>query len=253
MMTEGIDVSAYQGAVNWKQVKAAGKGFAMVRAGWSWYQGGLTQDQRFLQNAQGTQAAGLPWGAYLYAYDQTPEAARASARKLGALLSGYKLEYPVAYDFEDRQYLANTPEVNTAICTAFLEELESQGYYVMLYTYLNFAKSWLDMGKLGKWDFWVAAYQSELSWEGAWGIWQYSAAGSVPGIQGNVDLDRSGKDYPAIIRAAGLNGFGDGESQPEECVPLAEYQKLQRQYQELEQQYQSAMDTIQRVREALEG
>ncbi len=252
-MTEGIDVSSYQGTVDWKQVKGAGKAFAMIRAGWSWYLGGMTLDQRFLQNAQGAQEAAMPWGVYLYAYDKTPEAARISARKLGAVLSGYQMEYPVAYDFEDQQYLENTPEQNTAICKAFLEELQGMGFYVTLYTYANFAKSYLNMNELTQWDFWVAAYQNPLtSWTGPWGMWQYSATGQVAGIQGKVDLDRSKKDYPSIIREAGLNGFGDEDGQPEGCIPETEYRKLQRQYQELEKEYQAAQDTIRRVRAALE-
>lgn len=250
-MKRGIDVSSHQGAIDWGAVKTD---FAILRAGWSWYQGGMTQDQRFLENVKGVREAGLPWGAYLYAYDKTPEAARASARKLGALLSGYQMEYPVAYDFEDPQYQQNTPEQNTAVCKAFLEELEGQGYYASLYTYANFAKSRLRMEELSRWDFWVAAYQSPLtSWTGSWGMWQYSAAGQVPGIQGNVDLDLARKDYPAIIRGAGLNGFGESPQQPEGCVPVAEHQKLLRQYQELEEECRAAQETLRRVREALDG
>ena len=250
-MKRGIDVSSHQGAIDWGAVKTD---FAILRAGWSWYQGGMTQDQRFLENVKGVREAGLPWGAYLYAYDKTPEAARASARKLGALLSGYQMEYPVAYDFEDPQYQQNTPEQNTAVCKAFLEELEGQGYYASLYTYANFAKSKLRMEELSRWDFWVAAYQSPLtSWTGSWGMWQYSAAGQVPGIQGNVDLDLARKDYPAIIRGAGLNGFGESPQQPEGCVPVAEHQKLLRQYQELEEECRAAQETLRRVREALDG
>ena len=250
-MKRGIDVSSHQGAIDWGAVKTD---FAILRAGWSWYQGGMTQDQRFLENVKGVREAGLPWGTYLYAYDKTPEAARTSARKLGALLSGYQMEYPVAYDFEDPQYQQNTPEQNTAVCKAFLEELEGQGYYASLYTYANFAKSRLRMEELSRWDFWVAAYQSPLtSWTGSWGMWQYSAAGQVPGIQGNVDLDLARKDYPAIIRGAGLNGFGESPQQPEGCVPVAEHQKLLRQYQELEEGYRAAQETLRRVREALDG
>ena len=250
-MKRGIDVSSHQGAIDWGAVKTD---FAILRAGWSWYQGGMTQDQRFLENVKGVREAGLPWGAYLYAYDKTPEAARASARKLGALLSGYQMEYPVAYDFEDPQYQQNTPEQNTAVCKAFLEELEGQGYYASLYTYANFAKSKLRMEELSRWDFWVAAYQSPLtSWTGSWGMWQYSATGQAAGIQGNVDLDLARKDYPAIIRGAGLNGFGESPQQPEGCVPVAEHQKLLRQYQELEEECRAAQETLRRVREALDG
>ena len=208
MTARGIDVSYHQGKIRWEEVET---GFAILRAGWSWYEGGMDVDSRFRENAAGAAKAGIPWGAYLYAYDRSPEAARISARKLGDLLAGYRLEYPVAYDFEDGQYLSASPEENTAVCRAFLEELERQGYYVSLYTYANFAKYFLRMEELARWDFWVAAYQEHLTaWEGPWGIWQYSARGRLPGIDTDVDLDLARKDYPSIIRRAGLNGFGAG-------------------------------------------
>lgn len=230
-MKTGIDVSSHQGAIDWKAVKTD---FAILRAGWSWYEGGMDIDKQFFANVNGVEEAGIPWGVYLYAYDLTPAAARVAARKLADLLAGHKLAYPVAYDFEDPQYLKFTREANAAICKAFLEEMESLGYYVSLYTYANFAKDNLNMDELSRWDFWVAAYQNPLTaWTGPYGMWQYSSTGRVDGIQTNVDLNRTDKDYPAIIRGAGLNGFGESPQQPEETVPREEYEAMKAKYNDL--------------------
>ena len=230
-MKTGIDVSSHQGAIDWGRVKTD---FAILRAGWSWYEGGMDIDKQFFANVNGVEEAGIPWGVYLYAYDQTPAAARVAARKLADLLAGHKLAYPVAYDFEDNQYLKYTREANTACCKAFLEEMEAQGYYVSLYTYANFAKANLNMEELSRWDFWVAAYQDPLTaWTGPYGMWQYSSTGRVEGIQTNVDLNRTDKDYPAIIRGAGLNGFGEQPQPPEDTVPKSEYDAMKAKYEEL--------------------
>lgn len=216
-MKAGFDLSSHQGTVNWRKIES---GFAMIRAGWSWYLGGMNIDQRFVENAAGAQAAGIPWGSYLYAYDQTPEAAVISAGRLADLLDNYRLPYPVAYDFEDGQYLAMGRERNTAICRAFLSTLQKRGYYVMLYTYTNFAKGYLQMEELAEYDLWVADYTGKVGWPGEYGIWQYTAAGSLAGITGPVDLDRAYKDYPSIIQRAGLNGYGKRPGPEEELLAL---------------------------------
>ena len=221
-MKTGIDLSSHQGAVDWEKVTAE---FAILRAGWSWYEGGMNIDKRFLENAAGAKDAGVPWGAYLYAYDRTPAAARIAAGRLADLLDRYRIPYPVAYDFEDNQYLTMGKAANTAICKAFLETLQCRGYYVMLYTYTNFAKNYLDMEELSAYDFWVADYTGKVGWPGEYGIWQYSASGAAPGVTGPVDLDRAYKDYPAIIQAAGLNGFGKND-EPDCAALVAENRTL---------------------------
>lgn len=205
----GIDVSSHQGKIDWGKVK---KDFAILRAGWSWYQGGMNIDTRFLENAAGVQAAGIPWGVYLYAYDKTPAAARIAANRLADLLDDYKLDYPVAYDFEDNQYLAMDKASNTAVCKAFLDTIRARGYYPILYTYTSFAKSYLEMDKLSEYDLWVADYTGKVGWSGAYTIWQHSAKGRTDGISTDVDLNTAYKDYPKIIREAGLNGYSRPEN-----------------------------------------
>lgn len=223
MTKNGIDISSHQGTVDWEKVTAE---FVIIRAGWSWYEGGMNIDKQFLENVAGAQGAGVPWGVYLYAYDKTPAAARIAANRLADLLDQYQIPYPVAYDFEDNQYLTMGKAANTAICKAFLETLQCRGYYAMLYTYTNFAKSCLDMEQLSAYDFWVADYTGKVGWPGEYGIWQYSGSGAAPGISVAVDLDRAYKDYPAIIQSAGLNGYGKtGEGG---CAALLEENKALR-------------------------
>lgn len=213
----GIDVSAHQGAIDWSRVQ---KDFAILRAGWSWYEGGMNIDQRFRENVDGVQAAGIPWGAYLYAYDRSPAAAAKSADRLADLLDGFRIPYPIAYDFEDEQYLSMGKGANAAICAAFLERLQKRGYYAMLYTYTNFALGFLDMGALAPYDLWIADYSGKVGWPGKYGMWQYTGSGTLSGVTGPVDLDRAYKDYPAIIRGAGLNGYGARPGDGEDCAAL---------------------------------
>lgn len=223
-MKTGFDLSSHQGAVRWDQIKAD---FAIIRAGWSWYQGGMNIDTRFAENAAGAQGAGIPWGAYLYAYDRTPQAAERSAARLAEVLAPYRLEYPVAYDFEDSRYFSGTRAANTAICRAFLEALQQRGFYVMLYTYTGFAISYLNMAELSAYDLWIADYTGKVGWPGEYGIWQHTGSGRLPGVTGPVDLDYAYKDYPFLIRTAGLNGFGPAAPSPEEA--LREENRLLRQ------------------------
>lgn len=204
-MKTGIDVSVHQGMIDWEKVTAE---FAMIRAGISWYEGGMDIDKQFFNNVAGVQKAGIPWGVFIYAYDKTPAAARIAANKLADLLDKYQIPYPVAYDIEEPQYFTMGKATNTAICKAFLETLEKRGYYAMLYTFTNFAKNYLNMEELSAYDFWVADVSGKMGWTGAYGIWQHSWEGNIPGIVTSVDLDRAYKDYPSIIREAGLNGYG---------------------------------------------
>ena len=227
-MRKGIDVSSYQGDIRWPLVKAAGTEFVMLRVGWSWYEGGMSTDKKFLPYLEEVKAEELPWGVYLYAYDKTPEAAVISARILAKALKGQKIPYPVAYDFEDAQYLSKSKEENTAIALSFLGELRAQGFYGMLYTYAAFAATNLDMSQLKDFEYWVADYRKGMDYAGLCGMWQYTATGSVSGIVGNVDQDYCYKDYAAIIPKTGLNGYTEGNEELR-----AEVERLQKELEEL--------------------
>ena len=231
-MYQGIDLSQYQGTVDWKQIKQAGIVFAFVRAGWCGYEGGITPDERFAANMKGAAEAGIHTGVYLYSYAKTASAAQCAADALLAMAEPYQLTMPVALDFEDRQYLSMASSQNTAIAAAFLERVQQKQYYAMLYTYTAFAQTNLDMKALSAYDLWIADYRSQVGYTGSYGIWQYTGSGRVPGIAVDVDRDIAYKDYPAIIRAAGLNGLGSGETPS----PAPDYKSLYEQLlQKLEQ------------------
>lgn len=226
-MTTGIDVSRHQGVIDWAAVQTD---FAIIRAGWSWYQGGMNIDQRFLANMRGAKDNFIPFGVYLYAYDLNPEAAVISANKLADTLEEYAgaFDYPVVYDFEDNQYISKDKTQNTKICEAFLRTLRSRGYYPMLYTYTNFATNNLVMEALKEYAFWVADYREKLGYTGKWAMWQYSSTGKVSGISTDVDLNECRVDFPKLIQSMGLNG-----RKPTEPVEAKELENLLKELEDL--------------------
>lgn len=236
--TKIIDVSEHQGKIDWAAVKMAGYTGAMVRAGWTWYNGGMDIDDRFCANVRGAQDAGLAVGVYVYSYDLSAAAAKAGAQRLMEVIKPYKLTLPVAFDMEYEAFNVGTGsgKVNTDICVAFLDVLEAAGYYSMLYCSADFITRHLDATRLTKYDKWIAQYAPNCTYKGSYGMWQYGVlgttgvkgrdytiTGTVPGIATNCDVNYSYKDYPVIIKGAGLNGWGKAPAPPEAvpCVHCA--------------------------------
>lgn len=228
MQKYGIDVSSHNGNIQWDKVKTD---FVILRAGWSWYAGGMNIDVKFLDNVRGVEEAGIPWGVYLYAYDKSTSAAIVAANRLADLLQEYKMEYPVWYDIEDTQYTKMNKSTNTQITKAFIQTMQSRGFYTGLYTYTNFANGYLNMNELTEYDFWVADYRASVGYKGSYSMWQNNAKGTMTGISTVVDTNICYKDYPAIIKSASMNGFtassGDSselltelESVKKECAEL---------------------------------
>jgi lysozyme len=202
----GIDVSHWQGAVDWRKVKAAGIQFAIIKAGGS--DAGLYTDPKWEENYREAKANGIAVGAYYFVGPAciTAEAGRADAQRFLAQLRGKRLEYPVFMDVEATT--ANAKAGATEAAIAFCRALEAAGYYAGIYssTYSGF-RDRLDDSKLTPFTHWVAQYASKCTYGGAYGIWQYSSKGRVFGIAGDVDMDISYADYPSIIKAGGFNGF----------------------------------------------
>lgn len=227
-ITKAIDVSKHNGVIDWPKVKAAGYTAAIIRAGWTWYEGGLDVDSMFVRNMQGAAAAGLNIGVYVYSYDQSTAAARIAARKLVDLLAPYKLSYPVYFDMEYEPFNVKAGKTtNTDIVVAFLEEIEKAGYYAALYCSAGFIREYLDDSRLAKYDKWIAQYNATCTYKGNYGMWQYGVigtvgtkgqhytiTGSVPGVTGNCDVNQVFVDYPAIMERTGLNGFNKPEATP---------------------------------------
>ena len=207
-MIKGIDVSHWQGDINWPKVKAAGIKFAILKAGGS--DDGFYKDSHFEANYKGAKAAGIPIGAYYFVGKGCVTAAdgKADAERFIALLKGKQFEYPVYMDCEVTPLSAKKGATDAAI--AFCEALEKAGYYAGIYgsTYSTF-ESRLDDSRLQDYAHWVAQYANSCTYTGkvGIGIWQYSSTGKVAGINGNVDMNYAYVDYPSLIKKLGKNGY----------------------------------------------
>lgn len=207
MSIKGLDVSEFQGIIDWEQVKAAGYQFAMIRAGY----GFGTLDQQFQRNAAECNRIGLPIGVYWFCYALTPETARQEAEGCIRAISGYRLDYPVCYDIEQAtiNYAAQngvtvTKDLATRFIQSFCNRVEELGYFAMFYSNRNFLNTYFPNDLAERYALWYAYYNTQFD-NTQCGIWQYTDQGNVPGIAGNVDLDVSFSDYPSIIYQAGLN------------------------------------------------
>lgn len=207
-MANGIDVSVYQGLIDWSAVKNSGVEFAMVRAGYGMFEN--QKDQYFDRNITEAAKVNLPTGAYLYSYASSVSDAQREAEIFLNWISPYPLYYPVAYDMEESFQAELGRDALSEVAQAFLTAVEQAGYYVMLYSNKNMLLNSFNPSLFSKFDVWLADYNAETDFPYPYGIWQYSNSGRISGIEGNVDQDISYKDYPSIITSKGLNKTGGG-------------------------------------------
>lgn len=218
MAKTGIDVSKYQGEIDWKRVKSSGIDFAMLRCAVGGKNAGV--DRCFEKNARGCLAAGMPFGAYLYSRATDRAEALREAEMTAAALGGIPLLYPVAMDVEDSCMASLGKEELTDIIDAFCGEMEKRGYYVCIYASLSWFKNKMNLERLKRYDKWVAQWSDKCTFEGDYGIWQYSSGGTVAGIGGRVDMNEAYKDYPEIIKNARLNNTAEKPAETAESKPL---------------------------------
>ena len=176
----GIDVSRYQGNINWGRVAAAGKQFAMVRVGSS-NSGGLYVDPYFLQNVNGAKAAGLRVGAYYYTYARTRAAVANELTTFLNAMEGLQLEYPVFVDVEDFSLTSLGRAELTSLVQYAMDILYQRKWYAGWYSYTNYINNYLNAAALRQYPLWVADYRSTLGYNGNYAMWQYSGSGSVNG------------------------------------------------------------------------
>lgn len=206
MRLVGIDVSKWQGKIDWAKVKSYGVDFAMVRIGTG--VSTMKVDDTALYNITECNRLGIPVGVYLYSYSYTAEQAARLTRSAMEWIKTNQvhLQYPVAFDIEyDDCHTQAGQAVNTAKCKQAMQVIESYGYYGIIYASENFLRTYVDLTRLQVYDKWIAAYRGVDNIGIPHGMWQYSSKGSIPGINGNVDKDVAYKDYTAIIKRAGLN------------------------------------------------
>lgn len=192
----GIDVSHYQGDIDWDKVKASGIEFVFVRLGYRGYgeDGTLKLDTNFEQNIQGARAAGLDVGVYFFAQAVNEKEAREEAEFVLDNLLEYDLQMPVVYDpesilHEDARTDDVTGEQFTKNAKAFCETIEASGYDAMIYCNMLWQAFELDLEELSDYPIWYADYEEYPQTPYHFEIWQYSSEGTVDGIQGNVDLN----------------------------------------------------------------
>ena len=193
----GIDVSFYQGEIDWEQVAASGVQFALIRAGYRGYsEGALFEDTCFRQNLEGAKAAGIAVGVYFFSQATSAEEAREEAEFVLELLDGCSLALPVVFDWERVHGVeggartdAVTGETLTDSCLAFCEVIRVAGYEPAVYFYRDLGYNVYELDRLDTLKFWVGALGDYPDFYYEHGIWQYSITGQVPGIEGDVDLD----------------------------------------------------------------
>ncbi len=201
----GIDVSKWQGDINWKKVSVSGIDFVMIRASF----GSENVDEYLDKNVKGCEKYDIPYGFYHYTYARTAAEAKNEAKFFLNNIRGYSPKYPIVLDIEEEFYKKMDKDDVTKVINAFMDVLKDAGYYVMVYNSPNFIKACIDSTELEKYDIWIACWGDEERlaslYDGHYGIWQYSATGKVSGINGDVDLDYSYKDYEAYITENGFN------------------------------------------------
>lgn len=190
----GIDVSSHQGEIDWAAVKESGIEFAIIRLGYRGYETGTVHgDERAAQNLAGAKAAGLKIGAYFFSQAVNTEEAIAEAQFALQILDGTSLDLPLVYDWEYVTESARTGNVdgNTLMdCIhAFCGEVDRAGYEPMVYFNQDLANTKLELEKISCYPFWLAMYSDQMTFPYRVRFWQYSDQGTVPGIEGNVDLD----------------------------------------------------------------
>lgn len=197
----GIDVSEYQGIIDWKQVKGAGVDFAMIRAGYRTYGGGvITLDNSLITNIDGAAAAGIDVGVYFFSQAITPEEAIEEADAVLDAVAGRNITYPIVFDWEiiyddTARTDKMTVEGLADCCVAFCERVKSAGYTPMVYQNTSTSTHKLDLPRIKDYEFWLAEYTDFPTFYYEYDMWQYSSEGKVAGIEGNVDLNICFKDY----------------------------------------------------------
>ncbi len=197
----GIDVSEHQGDIDWNKVKDAGIEFAIIRVGYRTYGGGdITLDTAFQKNLQNADKAGVKVGVYFYSQAVTPEEAIQEADVVIDAIEPYNITYPVVFDWEIISGdSARTDKITVddlaECCIAFSERVKSAGYTPMIYQNKNTSMFKLDLPRLQDYDFWLAEYNDKPTYYYDYQMWQYSSTGKVPGVNGDVDMNISFKDY----------------------------------------------------------
>ncbi len=190
----GIDVSKWNGDIDWDKVRGAGVEFAIVRAGYRGsVTGSLVEDPRFAENMKGASASGVPVGVYFFTQAVNEVEAVEEASAVIRLVREYDLEYPVFIDTEGAGGKGRAdgldPETRTLVCEAFCQTVENAGYTAGIYASRSWFNNNLYMDRLDRYFIWLAEYRSTPLYQGYYQMWQHTSRGRIDGIEGNVDMN----------------------------------------------------------------
>lgn len=210
----GIDVSSYQGTVDWKAVAADGISFVILRAGTS-----NGKDTNFEVNYKGAKAAGLHVGSYFYSYALTVEQAEQDAALFREWLKGKTFDMPVYLDLETDAQSKLSSERLIQIALHFQEGMKDSGVFCGVYSSSSWFDDRLDRDRLGGRDYlwaaqWTASGTLSQNLSGQYGMYQYSENGRVAGISTTVDLDICYIDYPSLLSGPWIGGEDDARPLP---------------------------------------
>lgn len=194
----GIDVSKWNGSIDWNAVKNSGVSYVIIRCGYRGSsQGSLVEDPRYRTNIQGATSAGLKVGVYFFTQAVNEVEAVEEASMVLSLVKGYKISYPIFLDVESSGGRGDgiSKETRTAVCKAFCQTIQNSGYTAGIYANKTWLNNYIDVGQLGAYRIWLAQYASKPTYTGRYDIWQYSSKGQVSGISGNVDMNLSYMGY----------------------------------------------------------
>ena len=201
----GIDVSVYNGEINWKRVSQT-QDFAIIRVGYRGYlRPRIVMDSKFIQNIQGAQSQNISCGVYFFTQAINEEEAIEEANWVADMIAGYRITYPVILDSEWSNEKHNgradviSKEDRTRAAKAFLDTIKKRGYIPMLYGSPYWLKTQLNMSELSSYDLWLAHYTDSVdkpsNYSGTYTMWQYTSKGRIEGILTDVDRNVCYKQY----------------------------------------------------------
>ncbi|MDE6606775.1 MAG: Ig-like domain-containing protein [Lachnospiraceae bacterium] len=195
----GIDVSKWNGNIDWNAVKNSGIHYVIIRCGYRGSStGALIEDPKFRANIKGATAAGLKVGIYFFTQAVNEVEAVEEASMVLSLISGYTISYPVFLDVEPSGGRADGigTDTRTAVCNAFCQTISNSGYAAGIYANKTWLNEKINVGGIGaSYKVWLAQYAATPSYGGKYQMWQYTSKGKVAGIQGDVDMNLSYLGY----------------------------------------------------------
>ena len=197
VVANGIDVSKWQGSIDWATVKNS-IDFAIIRCG---YGSDLTSqdDAKWAYNVSECERLGIPYGVYLFSYATTTDMAHSEAAHVIRLLQGHHPSMPVYYDLEDSSSTGSLTNAQIkAIAQAFCADIAAAGYTPGVYSMTSWWNNKLTDSAYNSWSRWVAQFASSCTYSGSYDMWQYTDSGTVSGISGSVDKNYWYAEFPTV-------------------------------------------------------